>query len=463
MTVSVEKHSSDSPASRSRLGNDRGSVLVITMILCALMGIMMASYLSMLKTQHLSVARAQAWNTAIVVSEAGVEEAMAQLNTPGVTTNNLAVNSWSSLGGGVYTKSNVLGSSYYLSYIKLRPAVTDAYPVIVATGIVSGPVSGPNLSRAIQVKTKPKPSQSVGGAMIVATTVNFNGQGITTDSFNSTDANYSTGGLYDPTKARDHGDVWTISGNTNSIQVDNGTVKGSVHTAPNGQSTVGSVGVVGDFAYVSNSVNLGTIESGHGLQDGSISLPDNSLPTGKIWLPPVPGSYKINGVTYKYLLGNSNPWKMPVIDGSVYINGSGVQVWVTGDANGNGVALPTKGEIRIPVGKSVDVYMAAQSANVGGNGIINDTGVAKNFRYWGLPSNTSLTFSANAAFVGQINAPEADFKLGGGGSNTYDFIGSSITKSVTMGGHFNFHYDEALNSTPAASGYTAFSWDEVMK
>ena len=447
---------------------ERGTVLVVTMLICALMGIMIASYLSMLKTQQFSVSRAQSWNNAMVVAEAGVEEAMAHLNSTGVTTNNLAVNSWTSLGGGVYSKSNSLGSSYYLAYIKIPPAVTNSSPLIVATGIVKGPVSSPALSRAVKVKTKPKPSQGVGGAMIVSTTVNFNGQGITTDSFNSSDANYSTGGLYDPTKARDHGDVWTISGNTNAVQVDNGKVKGSVHTAPNGQASVGSVGVVGDSAYVNNSADLGTIQNGHSLQDGNLTLPDNTLPTGKIWLPPVAGSYKIkdpntgNIVTYKYLLGNQNPWKLPVIDGSVYVNGPGVQLWVTGDANGTGVALGTKGEIRIPSGKSLDVYMAAPNSNIGGNGVINDTGMAKSFRYFGLPSNTTLGLSANAAFVGQINAPEADFVLGGGGKNTYDFIGSSITRSVTMGGHFNFHYDEALANTPAASGYAAISWDEVL-
>src|SRR5881394_1126764 len=56
------------------------SVLLITIGICLILGILMGSYLSMIKTQHFSVARARAWNSAIVIAEAGVEEAMAQLN-----------------------------------------------------------------------------------------------------------------------------------------------------------------------------------------------------------------------------------------------------------------------------------------------------------------------------------------------------------------------------------------------
>jgi len=36
-----------------------------------------------------------------------------------------------------------------------------------------------------------------------------------------------------------------------------------------------------------------------------------------------------------------------------------------------------------------------------------------------------------------------------------------MVNSVVMNGHFNFHYDEALGSTPVASGYVAIAWDEM--
>jgi len=107
------------------------------------------------------------------------------------------------------------------------------------------------------------------------------------------------------------------------------------------------------------------------------------------------------------------------------------------------------------------MYVTAPSVNIGGNGVINDTGVASSFLYYGLPANTALTLSANAAFVGQIYAPEAVFTLGGGGNNTYDFAGASVTKSVKMNGHFNFHFDEASSNYLSLFGYSAISWDEL--
>ena len=48
-----------------------GSVLLVTLATCVILGVLMGSYLSMIKSQHFSVARGQAWNSALVVAEAG--------------------------------------------------------------------------------------------------------------------------------------------------------------------------------------------------------------------------------------------------------------------------------------------------------------------------------------------------------------------------------------------------------
>ncbi len=84
------------------LNRQEASALVVTMALCWILGFMMISYLSLIDTQNFSVSRAQAWNKALVVAEAGVEEAMSQLNS-GANPNNLAVNSWTSLGTNTAT------------------------------------------------------------------------------------------------------------------------------------------------------------------------------------------------------------------------------------------------------------------------------------------------------------------------------------------------------------------------
>ena len=83
---------------------EQGSVLTITLLLCVILGILMGTYLQLVQTQRTSVARSERWNYALVVAEAGVEEAMALLNS-GVKAPGFAVAPWTSSGGGVFTSS----------------------------------------------------------------------------------------------------------------------------------------------------------------------------------------------------------------------------------------------------------------------------------------------------------------------------------------------------------------------
>src|SRR5207245_1932323 len=136
---------------------ENGTVLFVTMLITGIVGVLMLSYLSMIQTQNFSVSRAQAWNKAIVVAEAGVEEAMAHLNSSGVSLGNLAINSWATNGASTVFKTNLVGDSY--SYVTIT--ATSSFPVIVSAAYVPGPISSPQLSRTVQVNCKPKPG---GGA-----------------------------------------------------------------------------------------------------------------------------------------------------------------------------------------------------------------------------------------------------------------------------------------------------------
>src|SRR5262249_16123882 len=121
---------------------NQGSTLIITLTICTILALLVISYLGLLRTQYLSVARAQYWNNALGVSEAGVEEAMPDINSLVILTN-LATNTWVSLGSGTVGKTNFLGTSYSAITIQIPPAVTNPYPVIISTAYVPGPIGGP--------------------------------------------------------------------------------------------------------------------------------------------------------------------------------------------------------------------------------------------------------------------------------------------------------------------------------
>src|SRR6266478_7005178 len=57
-----------------------GSILVVTLLLSAILVMALGGYLWWVRTQNLLVAESQAWNSALALAEAGIEEGMAQIN-----------------------------------------------------------------------------------------------------------------------------------------------------------------------------------------------------------------------------------------------------------------------------------------------------------------------------------------------------------------------------------------------
>ena len=159
--------------------------------------------------------------------------------------------------------------------------------------------------------------------------------------------------------------------------------------------------------------------------------------------------------TYNYILDSQN-YKLTSIGGKVLVKGNAI-LYVT-----DSVQFTGNDSILILPGASLKMYVGASTARISGNGVINNGGNATNFYYFGLTNNTDLDFGGNAAFTGVIYAPQADFHLAGSGNTTTnDFIGASVTKTVHMNGHFNFHYDEALQRHGPSRGFIIQSWDEI--
>src|SRR6185295_5824827 len=99
-------------------------------------------------------------------------------------------------------------------------------------------------------------------------------------------------------------------------------------------------------------------------------------------------------------------------DGSVYVSSPDVILYVS-----DSVKLANSGDqVHIAAGGIISMYVGAPSVTLSGQGVVNDSGVAKSFTYYGLPTNTQFKLGANAAFTGTIYAPQCDFTLGGGGN-----------------------------------------------
>lgn len=451
--------------------SEEGSVLLVSLIVSAILGITLASYLLMTEAQNVSVARSQVWNSSMVLTEAGVEDALAMINVNAgglnleAWTNAAAANGWVSLGNNVYkvertVSVNNWGSNYYVAYI-----TNGTSPTVTATGFApwkqalysstrgshstfaaagspntSGAEPMTQASRKIVVQTAKDSSAVI--AMAALDKIDFNGNNVTTDSFDSTPGSgFNLNGNYNSGMIKSNGDVSTTSTIINSINVGNANIKGKAKTGPNGTVSVGPNGYVTGGIY----------------NDFNVSFPSASVPSDFSGGGLIYNNITVNGTTYSRAITTSGDYILTSLPGSLYVASNiTVRIKITGTVN-----LTGNSEIRFASGSTVSLYMAGSSFSVKGNGIINENGNAASLTYYGLPSNTSITFGGNGGFTGSIYAPQADFSLGGGGNNTTDFIGSSVTKSVKMNGHFNFHYDEALRKTSPSRGYIPVNWKEV--
>jgi hypothetical protein len=412
----------------------------------------LAGYLSLTASQANATMRSQSWNMCIPEAEAGIEEALTHLYYNGGS--NLAVNGWVPSGGNYAKQRGDNGADYYY----VVQISSNSNPTITSRGFVRLPNQTGYISRCVRVSTVR--DGMFAKAMVAKGQINMNGNNVRTDSFDSGDPNFSTNGKYDSAKAKDGGDVASDASVVNTVNVGNANIHGKVATGPGGTVAVGSNGAVGSTAW-QNAGNKG-IESGWFSDDMNVSFPEVQPPfDGGAFTP---GNGKLYGTNYTYLLtgGNYQLSSLSMSGQQAMFVTNDTVLWVTGNVSVSGQA-----QIIIATNSSLNLYVGTSSgsgasASLGGNGIMNNSiGNATNFFYHGLPSNTSVSFSGNAAFTGVIYAPDAALSLGGGGNNTYDFVGASVTSTVTMNGHFNFHYDEALGRRGPARGYIITGWNEV--
>ncbi len=430
--------------------NSSGGILIVTVVMTGIIGLSLAGYMDYTKSQNMSVMRSLAWNSTIAVLEAGIEEALAQINVLVLATDDEKAryikNGWDyDENANVYQRTRTMDDGYYtVQFTRTKP------PTITATGYAKVPLMSHSILKRTVVCTTISEGLFTKG-MVAKGIIDMNGNNVQTDSFDSSTA---PGGVYSVLASKNNGDVATNQGVANALNVGQADIYGHGATGPGGSISVGANGGVGEKAWV--LVNQGQIQPGWSSSDMNVSFPDVQVPfTGGFSMP---ASGTVGGVNHSYDLNNGNYQLSSVSLGgtqTIYVAGNAV-LYVTSNFKMTG-----QSQIIIASGGKLNLYVAGDTTSIGGNGVANNSGNAANFAYWGLPTNTSLSFSGNGTFTGTIYAPNANFTLGGGGSNTQDFIGSSVTGTVKMNGKFKFHYDELLGKKGASRGFIVNSWNEI--
>lgn len=424
-----------------------GSILVVTIVIVTFLGIILGAYLYLIKGENVSVAHSQHWNTALVITEAGVDEAFAQLNwgsSPG--KGDLSANGWGTSGGGIYgpvTGRKLSGGSYDVSFTgPLTPPTKNyATATIYATGTVSAPLSGQFISRKLQVTAELVPLFV--DAIDVKSNLTAHGSSYMTVSWNSMDPTLSTNGQFWPGHTGTNGNVAAENGTVNLTQH---RIDGNLYLGPN----------VTFNPSQSNQVT-GTIYGNYNLD-----LPDAQLPNTN-WFTAAPTNYTVL-TTNKHgsISGSTNTTYDFTTSGAYIVNSSAPIVIEPGVT----VVLDIKAtsfdpsEITVLGGMNnsgtVMMYQESGTATLGGGAIAGGYR-PENFQYYGLPGVTQVTLNAST-YIGLIYAPDANLTVDGAVSMIQ---GSLVSRDLTLNGNTEIAYDQAALLYGPSKGFVPIFWREL--
>jgi len=261
-------------------------------------------------------------------------------------------------------------------------------------------------------------------AIATRTNIDMNGNGLSSDSFNSASTNLSIHGRYDAVRTSTNGDVAVLYG---MLDLGKHTVHGDVYLGPT--ATLSS-----SFDQVSGNI----------ITNYNYCYPSVVPPETTAWfvLSTTLPAIAPDGNSYNYVFTNSVDLIVPNLNGRVYV-GTNAHVRLLAQAGQTTRVFVAGGGSTDSDHGTLAIYIAASAFAIGGTGAV-DGGRAACLAYYGLPSNKTINYSGNGIFVGTVYAPDANLSLAAGGSGSYDICGCVITKALIFNGHFMFHFDEDL-------------------
>lgn len=457
----------------SRLQSQRGSLLIVSMIMSAIIGISIASYIRLgLQSQKISN-RALYNNGAINLAENGMEEAMYAINQmvadatyawPSWTTDGTASDSsaWRKWSGYTFDQN---ATGIVRVYVYNYTGVVAPRIVARSTVTLGGATSAP-IEKWIEISLS-KTSKFANG-LVAKNNISFSGGNVLVDSYNSdpdNDGDPADVVPYSDASKNDNGSVGSISIAPAAVDPGNGTIYGYAATGGSGIS-VGPQGRIGPFGTAE-----GDIADGHTSTDFSASFDNVTAPTTHSYTPIAADPTDLPGAV------------PPAGDGKYYIELTQIRynstltvaadkeviLKITNSGTGGGGALIIGGSggIVLETGAKLIVYTAGEIA-IAGNGVTNGgttnatAGPPINFQIWGTKTSPTqpISIKGNGVLSGIIYAPFASVSLNGGGSSG-SVLGSIVANDITVTGGGNFHYDESLANFGGGNPYRVTSWREL--
>ncbi|MFZ5494218.1 MAG: DUF7305 domain-containing protein [Verrucomicrobiota bacterium] len=428
---------------------ERGTVLIVTLLVLALLALGLGSYLSLNLTTSRLARHSFQQNAAFNLAEAGAEEALWSFNQAHAQ-NPAAWQGWHAQGAAAWRKFEDfdLGGGAQGSikvYVNNTSPSAGEKPRAVALAQV-GSGSLPASSRMIEI-TLSRRSFFANG-IVARDTVKFAGANTTVDSWNSDpDNNPATAPVpYSAEVRADRGSIATLAIENTAMLVNQADVWGYVATG-GGAPEVGTNGSIRGADTPADVM----IDPARVTTDFSADLPDLAAPLDGTPLAAVGATLGTPGEATRWRVANLS------LKGNDTLTILGDVTLILTATTGDALSVTGNASIIVPDGSSLTVYVEAD-LKIAGNGLGNRNTRPVTCRIYG--TNTSaqaIHLAGNGTLKAVVYAPNADVQINGNG----DILGAIVGGKVTFTGNAAFHYDESLAREEASAPFGVSRWREL--
>lgn len=493
---------------RGTFKTQEGSTFLAVLFIVVLLTVLAGGAMVNISNRRLTLNQANAWQQALIAAEAGVHDALAQVekklneNQPFIsgtytlspdlvlshagegplsTTTSYTITAWINPGYG--------NSGVSRPFFKIRSTGTVQIPgskslskdprdaILRKLKLLSSP---PSVSRTVEAWLKPR--LNTDGAFMVDGLINLNNLTIGIDGFNSADPNRSFNAALTPTgTALGYFDLPPVSGltpiylanlatNSQIIDASNATIYGDALT--NGGIVTGTSGIQGTLrtdyyqplakVYAPSWASTTAATGGGNNRSTFTTLRSSDTLYGGT--KNNPAQYSVSAVD---LRGLNDTLRFSTGVGSTQTDPKTyVELYVAGNLStmGGTDTSGTYGAIYIDPGMNVTIWVKGD-ITLTGKGLTNNTQQASTLSIYGVTPTDGSTqtwmIAGNSIFYGSIYAPSADLTLAGGANGI--FVGSITGKTMLLKGNVLVRYDEALSLYGMVIGYKIVSWFEDTK
>ncbi len=454
------------------LSSQRGSILIVALLLCAIIGIALGSYIRLGKSVLDEANRSLYANASMNLAEEGLEEGLYSLNQAAQN----ASYSWSG-AGWTLSGSDALRSfpgftfdQHATGLVRVRVyGYASTTPHVVARSTITlGGTTSPVIEKWVLIQLS-KASKFDNG-LVAKNSISFSGNNAAIDSWNSDPSNNPAAPAipYSSAVKHDAGSIGSASVSVSAVEVNNANIWGYVATG-GAAPVVGSNGVIGPFGTPSGTVVASRVSTDFTANFDAVTLPSAT----PIAIPAITSTTSLPRVGDAPAADGKYYYSAPQID----FNNQTLSIQQrTGDTTLPQVVLILtdtsqsidigggSGALNIQSGASLALY-APGDISIGGNGILNGgstTGTANQpiaCQIWGTATSNSqnISIAGNGVLSAVLYAPQGNLKINGNG----DVLGSMVANTVNIVGNASFHYDESLANFGGGNPYRVSLWNEL--